>query len=79
MKNNVNKLTYYKINRVRCLRCGDELCYEHNNKNSRGPGRMMTCNCGSVSLDPAAVMYRIVLSEGGTWDDVEDLSEIWLD
>lgn len=63
--------TYYKVCRVRCLRCGNVLEYENRSKTDWGP--MMTCSCGRVTLDPVAMMYRIV----GNPANYEDLSEEW--
>ena len=64
-------LTYYRVCRVRCTCCGDVL--ERVNRTKTDGGRMMTCSCGKVMLDPAALMYRIV----GNTSDYEDLSEKW--
>lgn len=64
-------MKYYKICRVRCLRCSEILEYE--NRNRLDSGRLQICQCRSVALDPAAVMYRIL----GNSEDYEDLSEEW--
>lgn len=65
-------MKYYRVCRVRCKRCGDVL--EHVNKTKdESAVRALYCSCGSVGLDPAAVMYRIL----GSPFDSEDLSEEW--
>lgn len=46
-----------------------------NQKNDTGPGRVLTCACGKVSLDPAATLYRII----GDEENWVDLSEMWED
>ena len=65
-------MKYYRVCRVRCKRCGDVL--EHvNQTKGESSTRVMYCSCGSVGLDPAAVMYRVL----GSRSDFEDLSEAW--
>ena len=71
------KLKYFRIRRVQCCTCKSILEYRNQSKSDRGPGRMMTCSCGRVALDPAASMYRIVeLKRDAKW---EDFSEPWVD
>lgn len=67
-----NKLISYRICRVRCKCCGDILEYINKSKNDNFDG-MLVCSCGKVSLDPSAVMYRVI----GSPSDYEDLSEKW--
>ena len=65
-------LTYYRVCRVKCKRCGDVL--EHiNHTKEFNSHRMMYCSCGKVALDPAVTMFRIL----GEPSDYEDLSEEW--
>lgn len=65
-------MKYYKICRVRCLRCGSLL--EHINcTKADNSCFVMWCRCGRVGLDPAAVGYRIL----GKPEDYVDLSEWW--
>ena len=66
-------MEYYKICRVRCLRCGTIL--EHENQSQLESGRLQICRCRKVALDPSAVMYRIL----GDPENYEDLSEVWED
>lgn len=68
-------LKYFSVCRVRCCSCKSILEYQNRSKTDSGPGRMMVCSCGSVALDPAATMYRIVgLKRDNEW---EDLSIPW--
>ena len=67
------RMKYYKICRVRCLRCGDVLEYE--NKSKTDCGQLMACSCRKVALDPSAAIYRII----GDPEDWEDLSVVWND
>jgi len=62
---------YYKVCRVKCLRCGDVL--ETVNQTKQSSGRLMLCSCKKVGLDPSAFMFRIL----GNEEDYEDLSEEW--
>ena len=65
-------MKYYRVNRVRCKRCGGEL--EHvNQTKEESSARVMYCSCGAVGLDPSASMYRIL----GNRADYEDMSEEW--
>lgn len=68
-----SNLKYYKICRVKCLRCGDVLEYENVSKTDMGPGSLMTCSCRKVALDPSVVLYRIL----GSQEDWEDQSVEW--
>ena len=67
---------YFKICRVRCLRCGDVLEYENKNKEDNPPF-VLQCSCMRVALDPSATLYRILAIPPGTPEDYEDLSEPW--
>ena len=69
---NKNKLISYRICRVRCKCCDDILEYINKSKVDSYDG-LLICSCGKVSLDPSAVMYRII----GSPSDYEDLSEKW--
>ena len=69
------ELQYYRICRVRCLCCNSVLEYENQSQNDNGPGRLLTCKCGKVGLDPSATLYRIIGDEKN-W---VDLSETWED
>lgn len=65
-------MKYYKICRIRCLRCGSLL--EHTNRaKTDNFCHTMWCRCGRVGLDPAATGYRIL----GEPEDYTDLSEEW--
>ena len=70
-------LKYVVVCRVRCSACGQVLEWRNRSKDDYGPGKMMVCKCGSVGLDPAATMYRIVaLVPHADW---EDLSIPWVE
>lgn len=71
------ELKAFKICRIRCRCCGSILEYKNRSKTDCGAGRMMVCNCGSIGLDPAALMYRIACLKTGA--EYEDLSEPWED
>ncbi len=66
------ELTYYRVCRVKCKRCGDVLERINRTKDDNY-SRMLHCSCGKVALDPAAIMYRVL----GEPADYEDLSEKW--
>lgn len=65
---------YYKVCRVRCLRCGDVLEHENESKDDLHNWALW-CSCKKVMLDPSALFYRIV----GDPAMYEDLSEEWSD
>lgn len=65
-------MKYYKLCRVKCLRCKDVL--EHVNQTKTDSHfHIFWCNCGKVGLDPEAVGYRVL----GDPSDYVDLSEEW--
>lgn len=65
-------MKYYKICRVRCLRCGSLL--EHINRTkTENSISTMWFRCGRVGLDSAAAGYRIL----GKPEDYADMSEEW--
>lgn len=68
-------LTYMRVCRVRCCRCGSILEYQNQSKNDCGPSQGMVCGCGSIGLAPAALMHRILVFDKGV--EYEDLSEVW--
>ena len=65
---------YFKICRVRCLRCGTVLMHVNRSKQDSS-ARVMWCRCGSVGLDPAPLGYRVRSTEG--FGIVEDTSKLW--
>lgn len=65
-------MKYYKLCRVKCLRCNDVLEHVNQAKDDRH-FHILWCNCGKVGLDPAAVGYRVL----GDPSDYVDLSEEW--
>lgn len=67
-------LRYYRINRIRCKRCGDILEHVHQTKEIKRHA-MMSCSCGAVQLDPHVLAPRVF----GVLEDIEDLSEVWHD
>lgn len=66
------EIKYYRVCRVRCKCCGDVLEHINHTKDDNCHS-ILHCSCGKVSLDPAALMYRIL----GDPADYEDLSEEW--
>lgn len=68
------ELTYYRVNRIRCKRCGDVLEHVHLTKEIKRHA-MLTCSCGAVQLDPHVIAPRVF----GALEDIEDLSEVWRD
>ena len=72
-------LKFYKVCRVQCKHCGDVLEYVNQSKEDNGPRLMMVCKCGRIGLDAAALAYRVTAFPPGTLEDIEDLSEEWID
>lgn len=66
------ELTYYRVNRIRCKRCGDILEHVHLTKEIKRH-TMMSCSCGAVQLDPHVIAPRVF----GALKDIECLSEVW--
>lgn len=71
------ELQYYRVCRVRCKLCGTVLEWRNRSKDDRGPRRVMYCQCGSVGMDPAACMFRILVKPPASFDDVEEFSVKW--
>ncbi len=69
-----DELRYYRVNRIRCKRCGEVLEQMHQTKEIKRHA-MMSCSCGAVQLDPHVLAPRVF----GALEDIEDLSEVWHD
>ena len=68
------ELRYYRVNRIKCKRCGGLLECVHPTKEIKRHA-MLSCSCGAVQLDPHVLAPRVF----GVLDDIEDLSEVWHD
>ena len=74
-----DELKCYKVCRIRCRRCRNEIVWVNRTKDDRGPRRVLWCKCGLIGIDPSALAYRVLWKPPATLEDIEDQSVEWRD